>query len=116
MPDLLHGADLFCHPALREGFGYAIAEAMASNLPIIATDVGDAAYIVGDGEIIVPPRDNKALTDAIGRLVAEPETARKMGKMARERIEKQFSLKKALSRLSIIHKGTDTNIPSTQSQ
>ncbi|MBT5374547.1 MAG: glycosyltransferase, partial [Rhodospirillaceae bacterium] len=117
VPDLLAASDIFISSsAYGEGFSNAIAEAMASNLPIIATDVGDAAYIVGDGEIIVPPRDNKALTDAIGRLVAEPETARKMGKMARERIEKQFSLKKALSRLSIIHKGTDTNIPSTQSQ
>jgi glycosyltransferase involved in cell wall biosynthesis len=35
VPDLLHGADLFCHPALREGFGYAIAEAMAAGKPVM---------------------------------------------------------------------------------
>jgi len=94
IPDLLAASDIFISSsAYGEGFSNAIAEAMASNLPVIATDVGDAAYIVGDGGIIVPPRDNKALTDTIGRLVAEPETARQMGKIARERIENKFSIK-----------------------
>jgi len=116
VPDLLAASDIFVSSsAYGEGFSNAIAEAMASNLPIVATDVGDAAYIVGDGGVIIPPRDSNALANSIEHLVSKPKSARKMGKMARERIEKQFSLKKTLSRLSIIHKGTRTDNSSTRS-
>jgi len=113
--DLLAASDIFISSsAYGEGFSNALAEAMASNLPVVATDVGDAAYITGDGGIVIPARDNKALADAIWRLVAEPETARQMGKMARKRIENKFSIKKTLGHLSIIHKGTAPDNSSPQ--
>ncbi len=73
-PARLHrGFDLLCSSsAFGEGFSNVIAEALASGVPVVATDVGDAARIVGEAGLVVPPREPEtlaaALADAIRRL------------------------------------------------
>ncbi|MEE8172993.1 MAG: glycosyltransferase [Alphaproteobacteria bacterium] len=96
---LLSACDLIVSSsAYGEGFSNALAEGMATGLPAIATDVGDAARIVGDSGRIVPPGDAKALAKAIHELAFEPETLRAKRRIeARSQIENRFSVAENLA-------------------
>jgi glycosyltransferase involved in cell wall biosynthesis len=99
MPALYAAADIaVSSSAFGEGFSNAIAEAMASAVPVIATDVGDAAAIVGTAGILVPPRDTAALRDAIEMLTREPAATRQArGLAGRHHIDQTFSLQRAVA-------------------
>ena len=80
-----------------EAFPNVLAEAMACEVPCVATDVGDSAYIVGDTGTIVAPRDPLALADAWEAMIAPgPEHLRRMGNAARERVEQKFALRQVV--------------------
>lgn len=84
--------------AYGEGFSNALAEGMASGLPAIATDIGDAREIVGDTGVIVPPRAADRLAAGIKSLIAESEEERRARReRSRRRIEERFSLARAVS-------------------
>jgi glycosyltransferase involved in cell wall biosynthesis len=79
--------------AYGEAFPNVLAEAMACEVPCVATDVGDSAYIVGDTGCIVPPRDPAALADAWDALLAKgPDHLRALGRAARRRVEEKFDI------------------------
>lgn len=76
-------ADIFAMPSLYEGYGMVLAEAMARGLPIVCTTGGAAASTVPDAAgIKVPPGDIEAFSDAVGRLIADPELRRQMADAA----------------------------------
>ena len=80
-------------PSFFEGFGFPASEAMACGLPVVANAAGALPEVVGsDGQCgrLVPPRDPRALADAIRDLLAEPERLARMGRAARERVERVF--------------------------
>jgi len=97
---LLAAADaVVSSSAFGEGFSNALAEGMACGLPPVATDVGDAAAIVGTTGLLVPPGDPDALAKAIRALSEEPgERRADRGRQARSRIVENFSLARALER------------------
>ena len=94
VPRLLSACDLIvASSAYGEGFSNALAEGMASGLPAIATDVGDAARIIGQSGRIVPPRDVQALAKAIHELAFEPpDIHAERCVQARSSIEQRFSM------------------------
>jgi glycosyltransferase involved in cell wall biosynthesis len=84
--------------AYGEGFSNALAEGMASGLPAIATDTGDARELVGDTGMIVPPRAPDRLAAGIKSLIGENERERRERReRSRRRIEESFSLARAVS-------------------
>ena len=90
---LLAGMDLFCLHSIGEGFPNVVAEAMSAGTPCIVTDVGDAAFLVGDTGTVVPPSDPEALAGAVAELAALPDDRRRtLGEAARERVASEFSI------------------------
>ncbi len=94
IPDVMRGLDCFVLPSLAEGISNTILEAMASGLPVIATDVGGNADLVSAGETgsLVPAADPEAMAREIVRLAAAPEQACAMGAAGRACIERKFSM------------------------
>lgn len=93
MPAFYQSIDAFLMTSITEGFPNVLVEAMASGLPCISTDVGDAKYIVQDLGSIVPPRNAQALVDAILAYVQKTEAEKQSLKLAtRERVEQNFSI------------------------
>jgi len=90
--------DIFALPSLSEGLSSAILEAMATSLPIVATEVGGIPELVtnGDNGFLVSPADPQSLSLAIQRLVDNPEESRRMGLRGRKRMEKQFTLERKI--------------------
>lgn len=104
VPDLLNQADLFVLSSAWEGFGLVVAEAMACERRVVATDCGGVSEVLGGNGVLVPPSDHKALADGILKALAMPpdETVR-MGCAARAHIESTFSLDVILSRWTEIY-------------
>jgi len=94
MPHILRELDVLVHPAIMEGLGVAILQAMAAEVPVVATAAGGMPEAVQDGVngILVPPRDVEALGDAVIRLLAAPELRRAMGAAGRRIVEERFSV------------------------
>jgi glycosyltransferase involved in cell wall biosynthesis len=79
--------------AFGEGFPNALGEAMACEVPCVATDVGDSAYVIGDAGRIVPARDPDALASAWGDVLTAGDVARRaLGQRGRHRILQHFSI------------------------
>lgn len=68
MAAFYHSIDVLVLSSRTEGFPNVVAEAMSHARPVLTTDVGDAAYIVGDTGHVVEPRNADALADGISRL------------------------------------------------
>jgi len=107
VPDLLNAFDLLINvSAYGEGFSNVIGEAMATGVPVIATDVGDARRIVGIGGRIVPPRDPAALAQAVATLRDDAQSRRAMGKAGRARIEQHFSLRQSADAFDALYRAS----------
>ncbi|MBL8286379.1 MAG: TIGR03088 family PEP-CTERM/XrtA system glycosyltransferase [Rubrivivax sp.] len=94
VPDVMRGLDCFVLPSLVEGISNTVLEAMASGLPVVATDVGGTRDLVAEGSTgtLVPAGDPDALAHAIAHLVADASRARAMGRAARLAVERRFGL------------------------
>jgi glycosyltransferase involved in cell wall biosynthesis len=111
--ELLPALDALVSPsAFGEGWSNAVAEAMAAGLPVIATDVGDAARIVADTGIIVPPGDVETLANAIREMQHDTERRRALGVAARKRVLERFALEICAARYEqlLVNGVADTNV------
>ena len=93
MPALLDAADGFVSASAWEGMPLAVAEAMAMEKPVVATDVGGVRELVGDVGVVVLARDSEALAEAMKATMQQSGDEReRIGRSARERIEAHFSV------------------------
>lgn len=103
--DMNRAFDVAVCASYSEGFPNAIAEAMACGVPCVTTDVGDAAYLVGDTGRIVPPRTPSALASAILNILDMTEESRRyLGNRARRRITSDFSVERLVDRYVALYR------------
>ena len=107
VPRLLAAGDVIVSSsAYGEGFSNAIAEGMAAGLVPVATGVGDVREIIGDTGEIVAISAPDALCRAIEKVLALPPGERRArGLAARDRIERLFSLDRAVDRFAALYSG-----------
>jgi glycosyltransferase involved in cell wall biosynthesis len=89
-------------PSFFEGFGFPASEAMACGLAVIANAAGALPEVVGtDGRTgrLVPQRNPRAMADAMWQVLRDPEETERMGRAARERVERVFQWDQAASQL-----------------
>jgi glycosyltransferase involved in cell wall biosynthesis len=96
VPELLSEVAVSVLPSLSEGLSNTILESMAAGVPVVATTVGGNPEAIDHRltGILVPPRDARALAEAIGSLLANRDLARTLGETARRTVAERFSLEK----------------------
>jgi glycosyltransferase involved in cell wall biosynthesis len=94
IPTLLAAADVVAHPALREGLGIAILEAMGMGKPVVASAVGGIPEVIAppDTGFLIEPGDANALADYLIRLLEDADLRRKIGEASALRIRKEFNV------------------------
>ncbi len=92
--DCYRASHLFAFPSVNEGLARVLFEAMASGLPVVATEKSGAEDLITKAVegTIVPARDAAALAEAILWHCRNPQASAAMGKAARAKVEQQFTL------------------------
>ena len=85
---LYAGAALYAHPALCEGFGLPPLEAMACGVPVLSSDAGSLAEVVGEAAQLLPPRDPAAWAHAITSLLGSPTRRDNLVRRGHERVQR----------------------------
>jgi glycosyltransferase involved in cell wall biosynthesis len=94
VPELLAGFDVSCLSSMHEGAPLTVLEAMAVGLPVMSTDCGALRDMVADGHegFLVPVGDHAAFAERLARLADDPQLRARMGRQARERAEREYSI------------------------
>jgi rhamnosyl/mannosyltransferase len=99
LPDYYAQADVFVLPACErsEAFGLVLAEACASGVPCVSTELGTGTSYVnlhGVTGLVVPPAQPTDLATACGRLLADAQLRQQYGRQARERAVAEFDIRR----------------------
>lgn len=94
----LGSGDIFVLPSLWEGFGYVLVEAASLGLPIVAFEVSSNPEIVPQDRagILTPVNDIEAFTDAIEKLINDPQLRQRLGTFGKEYAREHFDMTKNL--------------------
>ena len=110
VPELFHQADLFVMPCKvarrgdRDGLPNVILEAMALEVPVVATDVNGVAEAVHPGETgwLVPPEEPRLLAQAIREALSQPAEARRRAQAGRQLVQRDFDSPTNYARLKAL--------------
>ena len=106
MAGFYHDIDALVLSSRTEGFPNVVAEAMSFARPVISTDVGDAAVIVGDSGFIVPPGDVTALADAMDRMQGlRPSEYAVLAAAAKRRVDSVYPLARVAELYDLFFRG-----------
>lgn len=101
-------ADVLVMPSTREAFGMVLIEAMASGLPVIATQIAGVTDTIVDSRdtgVLVPARDAGSLAAALERIVSDRDLRHRMGERGREHAVANFGLEASARRWLTIYEG-----------
>jgi glycosyltransferase involved in cell wall biosynthesis len=93
LSEVLSNASAVVMPSLAgEVFGLSAAENMSNGKLVIASDLGSLSEVIGDSGMIFPAGDSVALGHRMEEVIANPDTIRRLGRAAHERIAERFAL------------------------
>jgi glycosyltransferase involved in cell wall biosynthesis len=103
--ELLGTLDVFVSSSRSESFGIAIAEAMASGVPVVSTMTAGAREIIDEDKTgrLVPIGDAQALAEAICELLNDPKTRERLASNALRKVSEQFSLDRMVVRTEQVY-------------
>lgn len=105
--EYFQAADIFCLPTRREGFGTAIAEAMAVGLPVVAGRLDGVTTDIVRSEaegLLITGHDPSTYADALLSLLGDPVKARAIGNAARARVKSELSLEAIKGRYARLYR------------
>jgi colanic acid/amylovoran biosynthesis glycosyltransferase len=99
-------ADVFVLASFAEGIPVVLMEAMAMEIPCVSTRVAGIPELIRDGidGLLVMPSDDRALAEAIGKLIDDQALCRRLGEAGRRRVEEKYDLAKNIEHLSRVFK------------
>jgi glycosyltransferase involved in cell wall biosynthesis len=99
------GSRVYVQPSRREGFGLAVAEAMASGLPVVATAVGGLTDVLDGGRagVLVAPDDPRALADGVKALLDDPARAERLAAAGRARAATEYTVDAMVDRVEAVY-------------
>ena len=105
IPNILANASVLALPSYMEGLPTVCLEALASGVPVVASDVGGTSEIVIDNEtgFLVPPGNTKFFVNRIMSLLDDKKSRRKMGRNGRKLIEKDYTWDKVVEKTEKIY-------------
>lgn len=96
----MQACSVYCLPSYGDPCPLAAVEAMACARPVVATNAGGLGHLVPDGGgLKVPPGDSVALAEALGKLLADPQGRRAMGRHNRQVVEHRYAWPRVVDRL-----------------
>lgn len=93
LPRIFSGMDVFCQPMQYDASSLVFLDAMAAGVPVVAVRSGSIPEVVVDGEtgLLSELGDHDALAENILKVLRNPELSQRLGKAARQRVERVFS-------------------------
>lgn len=94
MPSLYSRADIYVNPSLMENLSFIILEAMSSGIAVVATAIAGTPEMISHGEdgLLVPPRNERSLAEAILTLLGDHRLRQRVGENARRTVLERFNL------------------------
>jgi D-inositol-3-phosphate glycosyltransferase len=101
VPAFMAAIDVFVLPSFSETFGLVLIEAMAMEKSVVATSAGGVPEIVEDGQegLLIPPRDERALAEAILLLLKDHRLRVTLSHRARTHVIRRFEFKRCVDQL-----------------
>jgi len=105
--EILQTMDVFALASFYEGFPVSILEAMATGIPVVATDIGGIKEVVSDGEtgFLVKPGNPHELAEKIKKLLENQKMRKDFGKAGFKRVKENFSIDKTVNGIENLWKG-----------
>jgi glycosyltransferase involved in cell wall biosynthesis len=106
IPELLRACDAVVHVSLREGLARVLPQSLLSGIPAVSFDIDGASEVVISGRTgyLVTPGSVDGLVEAIEKLIADPEEARRMGACGREMFARIFDYREMVARIDGLYR------------
>lgn len=100
VPEILGATDVLVHATHTEGCPNVLIEAMAAEVPVVASDIEPCREVLGDGRcgLLVPPRDPAALASAVARLLGDSDLRQELVRASAERVRACYDIRTCASR------------------